>query len=161
MDKRYIHKALKDFKKNRHCLVPVGAQNIKFKCLKNCGFICCNLPVILKAGIWRNRDDLRKNCQKSKFKNGLFELKRKNSQCIFLDDNGLCEIYRNRPLACKVYPFFQSPLSGEIFYDQLCPGIGRGKNVDLIKIRKLRECFWAELHLTQQEKKTLHNLLFS
>jgi len=32
-------------------------------------------------------------------------LKRKNGQCLFLNENNRCSIYKNRPWICRTYPF--------------------------------------------------------
>jgi Fe-S-cluster containining protein len=44
-----------------------------------------------------------------------------NSTCSYLDENGLCSIYENRPPSCKLYPI--SPFFDEVFIDSACPGV--------------------------------------
>ena len=43
------------------------------------------------------------------------------NSCKYLK-NGKCEIYENRPPACRIYPF--SPFYDEIFIDISCPAVG-------------------------------------
>jgi Fe-S-cluster containining protein len=44
-----------------------------------------------------------------------------NSTCSYLDSNGMCSIYENRPPSCKLYPI--SPFFDEVFIDSHCPGV--------------------------------------
>lgn len=48
-------------------------------------------------------------------------LRRTEEHCIFLQDNGRCAIYENRPWICRTYPFL---LDGEELVSFTCPGIG-------------------------------------
>jgi Fe-S-cluster containining protein len=63
--------------------------------------------------------------------NGLYRLslrEKSNYDCIFWSD-GRCNVYKNRPLQCKSYPFWSSILSSYdswIEQKKVCPGIGRG-----------------------------------
>ncbi len=42
--------------------------------------------------------------------------------CRYLDAEGNCGIYHNRPHACRIYPF--SPYNRSIYLDTSCPGVG-------------------------------------
>ena len=76
--------------------------------------------------------------------------------CFYLKDNA-CTIYEARPLTCRTYPFcvelkkaikkkqkvpkqapvFREPITHRVYvvvYDPECPGIGKGKEVNLKKI---------------------------
>ena len=44
-----------------------------------------------------------------------------NNPCEYLN-NGKCEIYQNRPPACRIYPF--SPYYDDIFIDLSCDSVG-------------------------------------
>lgn len=44
-----------------------------------------------------------------------------NSLCSYLDDNGQCTIYDERPPSCKLYPI--SPFFDEVFIDSNCPSV--------------------------------------
>lgn len=68
-------------------------------------------------------------------------LMRKNyeGKCVFLKD-GLCSIYRIRPLICKFYPFqLENAKNGKFkfTYTSECPNIGKGP--------KLRRGFFERL----------------
>lgn len=41
------------------------------------------------------------------FRNGLWRLRNIDGRCVFLSDEGLCIIYPNRPLGCRLYPVIQ------------------------------------------------------
>ena len=44
-----------------------------------------------------------------------------NSTCSYLGANGECQIYNERPPACRLYPI--SPFFDEVFIDSHCPGV--------------------------------------
>jgi Fe-S-cluster containining protein len=160
MNKKTFTKEVKEFLKKlkgKHKFIKIKG-NIKFKCLKECGDVCCSsgLPVILL-----NSDLKKQKLKKNAIKNerGILELKKKNSTCI-LFKNGLCSVYNERPTFCRIYPFQLDPLTNELFYDSACKGIGKGKEVNLDKITQFRKKFWKILNLTKREKQIIHKLMF-
>lgn len=42
--------------------------------------------------------------------------KKKNSECVFLDDDKKCSIYRNRPFDCMMFPFDIFAINGKYFW---------------------------------------------
>ena len=54
-------------------------------------------------------------------KGGFLYLKNVNGKCVFLDENGLCKIYENRPEGCRFYPFLYDPVGKKIVRDEDCP----------------------------------------
>ncbi len=51
---------------------------------------------------------------------GLPKLLRVDGRCIFRARGGGCDIYRNHPMWCKLYPMILEPLSGELRIDPRC-----------------------------------------
>lgn len=75
---------------------------------------------------------------------------RENYDCIFLSRNkGLCEIYKVRPLQCRLFPFWPSLLRDQNIwnsYAAICPGMNKGKlyTPDMIKSLQKTE-IWQDL----------------
>ncbi len=75
-------------------------------------------------------------------------LKRGDGSCIFLTyNNGVayCNIYYQRPLACRLYPFYitRRPIEGlpaeraayrnlYVYLDRHCPGVNAGKGIETL-----------------------------
>ena len=74
--------------------------------------------------------------------NGFVHLKetRKNGECIFLKNNNKCSIYKYRPTQCRTWPFWPENMNIKKWNKDVvnfCPGIGKGKLVNIEKIEKL------------------------
>ncbi|MCR8453715.1 MAG: YkgJ family cysteine cluster protein [Crenarchaeota archaeon] len=41
------------------------------------------------------------------FNNGLWRLKNVNGKCVFLNERGLCEIHKHKPVGCRLYPIIE------------------------------------------------------
>jgi Fe-S-cluster containining protein len=70
-----------------------------------------------------------------------FEMKKTSEgKCVFLKENQ-CTIYEVRPLICRFYPFelkFDKDMQLHVFDFTLeCPGIGQGKEFEIIEFEKL------------------------
>lgn len=81
-----------------------GKICLKYKCYNCC--IETEMPLTLED-IIRIRGlgyDVR---DFAVFRDGLWRLKNINGKCVFLNDEGLCIIYPNRPLGCRLYPVIQ------------------------------------------------------
>lgn len=54
-----------------------------------------------------------------------FSIKSLDGACLFFNKNGLCSIYKDRPLDCQLFPFDMiESSSGELYwivYEDLCP----------------------------------------
>ncbi len=64
-----------------------------------------------------------------------------DGKCIFLENN-LCSIYSLRPVSCRSFPLFFSVNSGDILWglssmSQICPGLGRGRPIEIQTITDL------------------------
>ncbi len=60
--------------------------------------------------------------------------------CIFLKDNR-CILYDSRPLQCRTFPFWPENLKSHYRWKQLkqlCPGIDKGRIVDVQEIQVLK-----------------------
>lgn len=90
-------------------MVKVSLNNSTEICIQ-CGSKCCKStpPALTSQDTRRIREQTPHKNWLHKMKNGAFVISKKpNSQeCIFLADNGLCNIYEFRPLDCKLFPFF-------------------------------------------------------
>lgn len=73
-----------------------------------------------------------------------------NYDCVFLSRNkGLCEIYKVRPLQCRLFPFWPSLLRDQNiwnYYATICPGMSKGKlyTPEMIKSFQKKE-IWQDL----------------
>jgi len=108
-----------------------------FKC-QRCGECCKVYTIVLDA------EDIKKIISLGYPKNLFAEkdynpedsstqyiLKRENGKCIFLKfkhNKAYCEVYKNRPKICKIYPFFKKEVSS-------C------KPKDLVKIHHFKKVF--------------------
>ncbi len=57
-------------------------------------------------------------------------MKKEDERCVFLGEDG-CRIYEDRPLLCRMYPFYVE-LQGDIYVigvDMGCPGVGGGEGL--------------------------------
>lgn len=95
---------------------------------------------------------------------GFICLKKKddNKSCIFLKNNQECSIYQIRPLACRTFPFFYSfeksnnPMIFTKRALEICPGIGKGKIIDINKLKENGENVLKELANFSYFTKTLN-----
>jgi Fe-S-cluster containining protein len=77
-------------------------------------------------------------------------LKHQDGRCIFLKDDK-CSIYSARPRLCQSYPYtFQKKGQGASimiteFATKMCPGIGKGNNVNPDKVKKLGSVVMADI----------------
>ena len=150
-----------DIKKLNLNLQPIKNKSIlKFKCLKEkCPNNCCTfgLPVVITS-----KDNQNLISQTIFFGGKQLKIVKQNKNgCIYFK-NGKCIIYKQRPLACKIYPFYLSP-GGKIFYDKNCPGIDHGGIVDIKKIKKIiqqEQVIYNKLNLSKKEKEIFSKLLF-
>ena len=66
---------------------------------------------------------------------------KKNGDCIFLK-NKRCSIYSARPIQCRTWPFWEENMQAKKWNHSLknfCPGIGKGKKINYLKIKKIVE----------------------
>ncbi len=94
-----------------------------------------------------------------------FKVKSIDNHCPFLKDNK-CEREKNKPLICKLYPFFPgvnkdktriSFAIGNLQIFSSCPGVGKGKKISenkelLKKIDKIAKELMERLVLKSQGK---------
>ncbi len=65
--------------------------------------------------------------------------KDRGDRCIFLNPEGLCEIYDARPLQCRTFPFWPENLNPKTWNETIasdCPGVGQGRRVSRAKIEE-------------------------
>lgn len=61
-----------------------------------------------------------------------------NYDCIFLEEKG-CSIYQDRPMQCRLYPFWNSVIKSEYSWkkeSRYCPGINQGNTIGLYEVGK-------------------------
>ena len=85
----------------------------------------------------------RQYCEK---RHGEYHLKHPEKDCLFLDANGRCSIYEDRPKQCRTWPFWKSNIDTPEDWSQAamrCPGINRGElcpHEEIVeKVNKTRE----------------------
>lgn len=106
-----------------------------FDCdIKLCGSLCCrNCPVLtedealtLIKNVKREYGlelELKKYFRKAQGERGLYyAVKMIKGQCIFLDKEKRCRIYRCRPTLCELYPVIDVDA-----VDVRCPDVGKNK----------------------------------
>lgn len=115
-------------------------KKIRFDCIY-CGVCCCNTMsknrhiLMLKHEVNQISSKLNKKISDFAVESigndsYLFEMKKNDGKCIFLDQYNKCSIYLLRPLICKFYPFELINQKNEEFKFKVtyeCPGIGLGK----------------------------------
>jgi len=55
------------------------------------------------------------------FTGGWVQLRNVNGRCVFLDENGHCKIYEDRPEGCRYYPFIYYEQDRRVLEDEDCP----------------------------------------
>ncbi len=122
-----------------------------FDCdIKVCGSLCCrNCPVLTEKealSLTRNVKkeyglelELKKYFRKAEGEHGLYyAVKMIKGQCIFLDKEKRCRIYRCRPKLCELYPVVDVDS-----VDERCPLIMKNKisweMLDTLKMRYANE----------------------
>ncbi|MDP3103175.1 MAG: YkgJ family cysteine cluster protein [Candidatus Methanoperedens sp.] len=106
-----------------------------FECdIKLCGSLCCrNCPVLTEdeaLTLIKNVKkeyglelELKKYFRKAQGERGLYyAVKMIKGQCIFLDKDKRCRIYRCRPTLCELYPVIDVDA-----VDVRCPDVGKNK----------------------------------
>jgi len=102
--------------------------------IKICGSLCCrNCPVLTEdeaLTLIKNVKkeyglelELKKYFRKAEGEHGLYyAVKMIKEQCIFLDKEKRCRIYRCRPTLCELYPVIDVDA-----VDVRCPDVGKNK----------------------------------
>ncbi len=106
-----------------------------FECdIKICGSLCCrNCPVLTEDEALTliknvNKEyglelELKKYFRKAQGERGLYyAVKMIKGQCLFLDKEKRCRIYRCRPTLCELYPVIDVDA-----VDGRCPDVGKNK----------------------------------
>ena len=105
----------------------------RWRCVR-CGWCCCNYDVPIT---FEDEERLRKFGDVFWHgKVGVY-LKRIDGKCIFYRD-GECLIYEDRPIACRMYPFYIRRQGDElakfgdvyVYLDRNCRGIGKGSKIE-------------------------------
>jgi Fe-S-cluster containining protein len=126
---------------------------MRFECLSGC-IKCCEQ----KGFVYLSEDDLArlaafKGMRKSAFatkyivrtKHTVRFRKPRDKQCPFLATNG-CEVHPAKPTQCSTFPFWPELLDDPKELkaaSRYCPGIGRGKLVNITFARKEAEAMRA------------------
>lgn len=68
-------------------------------------------------------------------------LRRTKSACVFLNDEGHCDVYRARPKQCATWPFWVDTLESRRVWEgpvkACCPGIDKGERVSADEIDRI------------------------
>jgi uncharacterized protein len=114
---------------------PWYKEGLSFQCTE-CGKCCTGSPGyvwVTEKEIQEIADHLklpvdkfsRRYLRQKEGRYALVELKRKNYDCIFLNDNK-CSIYSVRPTQCRTYPWWQANLNSREAWEsaaKTCEGI--------------------------------------
>ncbi len=139
---------------------------------RSCGKCCrmWEIPVTLKEKMRIEKlkipgFDFEKNSVFLPYKRlpGLFQISKKsNGDCVFLDDNNLCEIHKYfgesvKPLACRLHPFDvlnweNGAVSAAFKFD--CPSVAFGKGKEINARLHEVKAFAKELGATSSGKAT-------
>ncbi|MHA1917418.1 MAG: YkgJ family cysteine cluster protein [Candidatus Ranarchaeia archaeon] len=144
--------------------------NIRFKCIK-CGECCKdpNMLIIVDGADLRNLEKVlgfenlmknlsfftidQKNTDSMKrfivpsvlTKRGLTFIglkKSENGECVFLDQENNCKLYKARPRVCRTFPFSFNEKEDGLFWgtvewDKKCPGFGKGKRMNKKELQEI------------------------
>ena len=80
---------------------------------------------------------IKKYCDRT---DGYLHLKEinKNGNCRFLKGTQ-CSVYNSRPIACRSWPFWKENMNPKTWNKEIinfCPGIGKGKTINIVEIEK-------------------------
>ena len=129
---------------------PWYANGLQFEC-QECGGCCSGAP----GYVWVSDDEIQQLADLFGILFDEFEAKfvrevgnRKslieypNGDCVFFDRFHLnCKIYRDRPVQCRTWPFWNSNLESEEEWDKIarhCRGCGQGELFSLDEIEERR-----------------------
>ena len=114
------------------------AEGLCFEC-RNCGR-CCRGP---GGYVWVTEKEIgvfaealkmtpEKFCKKYVRRTGfrLALIDNARGDCVFLDENGSCELYMHRPVQCRTFPWWEEVVGSPESWEEekrKCPGIGYGK----------------------------------
>ncbi|UZE94322.1 MAG: YkgJ family cysteine cluster protein [Candidatus Pacearchaeota archaeon] len=130
-------------------------DNVRFKCQK-CGFCCRAFPVVATKKEAKHNKLLIEN-SKPIIKN-LRLLSKKKNECVFLNEKNECDINNSKPILCQTYPFYYNSKNKKFYYDINCPGIGKGRKINLEKIKNLTLKF--ENQISKKELELRYLLIF-
>ena len=74
---------------------------------------------------------IKKYCDETHDFLHLKELKKNKGKCLFLK-NKKCTVYKNRPIQCRTWPFWNENMNVKLWNEEIsinCPGIGKGKKI--------------------------------
>ncbi|MHA1615770.1 MAG: YkgJ family cysteine cluster protein [Candidatus Njordarchaeales archaeon] len=116
-------------------------------CLENKCYKCClDTEMILTMGDLIRLLIIGVNIEKSIYYDGEYwRLKNVNNRCVFLTDEGLCEIYDNRPLGCQAYPIVMGFFSECVPDDEVCPYVDLLSKEEIEKGCQILKNFFKEL----------------
>jgi Fe-S-cluster containining protein len=75
--------------------------------------------------------------------------------CKFYDSTGkACAAYGSRPKTCMIFPFYAKNENGklEFYFEKNCPGVGKGKKVDLLEIYSVIKDLNGDIKLLESRK---------
>jgi Fe-S-cluster containining protein len=89
----------------------------------HCGVCCEKTEMLVSNADIKRLERLGHDCQKfvRYDRHGFAKLRNRHGVCVFYDaEKCRCQIYRHRPLGCRIYPVIYSEDEG-IVVDDLCP----------------------------------------
>ena len=117
---------------------PWYSEGLAFEC-QGCGR-CCKGP---GGYVWINEEDMSRMAQKLGMSEKEFARKyvrnvsgdlalidKGNDDCVFLDDQGCCELYEERPVQCRTFPWWPEIVRSKYTWNNSaydCPGFNKGR----------------------------------
>lgn len=126
-------------------------EGLRFQCLKcgNCctGFsgtvrVCDNEIVRLSNRLGLAEEEFRKNYTRGVGRGVVSLIEKKNTDCIFYDEEKKCTVYADRPRQCRTWPFWRSNVHSPERWKrgaERCPGMNRGRLYGANLIKQLSE----------------------
>jgi uncharacterized protein len=140
---------------------PWYKDGLHFKCT-GCGKCCTGSP----GFVWLTEDDIEKLCghfnlSKADFLekyarkvNKKYSLKEddKTYDCVFLKEGKYCQVYKDRPIQCKTYPYWLENLHSKKDWDnkaKFCEGINH-KDAELVSYDDIKKQLLKSLKTRSQ-----------
>ncbi|MHA1608664.1 MAG: YkgJ family cysteine cluster protein [Candidatus Njordarchaeales archaeon] len=113
---------------------------------KKCYKCCLRTEMILTIGdIYRLLRKGFKIFEFAYYDGEYWRLRNIGERCVFLNNDGLCKIYPDRPLGCRAYPIVMGEKYKCVPDDEICPHISLLSREELQEGCKILQNFFKEL----------------
>ncbi len=106
-------------------MIDMDDNEVKVKCgFRDCHKCCLNTEMLLSSEDLErieakgfNREEF---CLDPKQADGFWQLRNVDGRCFFLNKEGQCTIYYDRPMGCRLYPLILTLDTNEVIIDDDC-----------------------------------------